>query len=1095
MGTMRPSGVAASASVFSAAIGTAILVATAGACTAGPAAAPTELSIGGEAIFRAVSWSDGSLRTTAIAAVDGSARLAIEDSSAEFRVVLASGLDLTTDDFTVVAVDADDSVDGRATWAAFELAGREVAEGFRVRVRYVAGPDYDTVRKHLVITLPAGRDDRVMEIGVDELRVADGVRELPVLPREITTERQADPQGRYRGGLGLGQPLYLEDRFFAAVEYPAAANTLESGRDISLRHFPGRHASILPGGELEARAVVWGLSRNDVDAAEFAGAEVEGARHAFRRYLRDRLRPPRRQRHFIDAFHLRGRANVGVGINGFPTPDEITAMITEEPALAALLRTEANAVAYAEQTSAFADSHGIELDSFVIDGGWQDPRTVFDVDPYFLPRGFAPIYEAAELPLGLWNSLAGFRLDLPFLERAHGYQICPPVDVVFDLSQPEYLAAIEAAMGRHGREHGIAYWKQDFNFLVCALETPQHPVDDPQTLEANTDALIEIIAMEREINPDVFIAQTTLIWPSPFWLDYVDALPTIVADYGYDQSIAAFRPRDWHSTFVDAAQHLRLIEDGSEFPTSRAMTHGIIRDQYVHVGGDNESLESWANGVVAHLAPGMVLQELYVDPALLAADHASFLSGALAFADQRQDLLFRGGEMIGGDPATGATYGFSHDDGIRQLVFARNPTSEEQSLWVPLHVVERVTGQGLLALQHYPFVTARAVIEETRGEQRGFNVELAAFEVAVVEFGPGTMLPSWQELGEVYGVVPTEAGMEVRHLTDAPPDSVAPASAPIVAPAVDRVDLEVSAATDTFLHLIFSGDQAASAEIRVDGNSAEPAVNRGPCGPVGCPLIHIPGFVAYRLPLSPGQRVVTWTVDGDAHVHAIWIEAATHMASSEVAGAATEVRSPLPTPGFDVRRDWRRLYWEADYRPVDPLLPTETLAGDLILETVELSAPVTAAIDVGDKAGVVRIPVRIDPDADSVTVTGSAATVNDRATGGVLTLEDVNAVGTLVLHLGDYRGTYDAATGAISLPMRLGVEATAFALSVEVDVVATTGRASAGEGRGEAEAFGQVLATDHSLRLAAAAILPEEVPLLGGSPFALTLSGTMAVAP
>jgi len=1039
-----------------------------------------EIVVGNDRARRVLQVRDGRVHTVRFEGPEADAALTVEAGSPEFTVLFSSGRRATSEAFSAVGIERTypgDLADGDARSGLPD--GRPVAcvltlEGpgrWTAVVRYEARDLHPAVCKHLRLVPPTGADDRLLEVEVERLAVGAGVAVFPEVPREITGERQSGPDLRYRGGLGLGQPLYLNDRIFTGLEHPGGANTLEQGV-VSLRQFPGMRLSVLPPEGFSSETAVWGLCGE--------GEAVPG----FRAYLKRRIRPPVRQRNFIDAFHLRGRANIGVGINDFPSPEELEQMYADHPELRHRVRTEENAVAYARSTADFAVRYGVEMDSFAVDGGWQDPRTVFEIDDYFLPGGFHPLTAAAGLPLGLWNSLAGFRLDLDFLSRERGFQVCPPIRFSFDLSQPAYLEAIQGAVRSLAEEYAVAYWKQDFNAVVCNLETPQHPAEDAQSFEANVNALIRIVGTERDLNPEVFIAQTTFIWPSPWWLLHVDAVPSLVADYGYLRTFPAFHPRDWHTSFVDAAQYGFFGRDRSQYPTSRVMTHGIIHDRYVHVGGDREALSSWANGVVAHLAPGPVLQELYVDPDMLPASHAWFLSHALRWVDAREAQLFDFGEMFGGDPARGEPYGFLHGPPGERIAFVRNPTGEPRHLEIPFLAAPGATRALLL----YPYLE---LLPEPAGGEASLRVDLGPYEVRVLETVPADRVPPWMAPGAVYGALGEETLRVFRRTGEDPPPA-RPVRASIT-PARKGVVTFVPDGARARLTLILNeheGTEGALTRTLRPLPEQEAEVNRGPCGPLGCPLIHIEAFRAYRIPLPPGTFHVGWTLDPDTTVHAVWLETEADRGVEELPVDPGAVL--FPTPGLTVERSWTLLFFQGDEEPVEPLLPEEPLRGDLEIAEFVLTAPIPAAIDVGDKAGgAVLVPLLIDPEGGRVFLEGTGATVDGRATGGTVELTDIPAVGTVTLGLADYQGTYDPATGAMEIPMDLGLEAPAFALRLDLSFAATTGRATASIGEAVAEAHGHVLTVERALRLAGAGQIPPGVPLLGGQPFAVTLSGRL----
>lgn len=1022
--------------------------------------------VGNQDAERHIQIGEGTLTTTSLARV-GARQLVPLKTSAEFAMRLSDDRELTAADFSVTRTEH--AADESALDVTLE------GEGLVVHVHYWATDEGPELFKKIEVEI-ADPELRILELDVDALDFEE-IEEAPRVRRSVGEERKLDSSGRYRGGIGIGQPIFIEDYAFAALEYPAADNRIEDST-IRLRHFPGRTGASLEGAPLVSKTAVWGL-----------GPEGQ-VQATFRSYLAERRTANQRMRHFIDAFHLRGRANIGVGINGVPSPEELEEAIEETPLLADRVRTEENALAYARSTREFSEDFGVELDAFTIDGGWQDWRSLFEVDDYFLPRGFGPIASEAGAPLGLWNSLVGFRLDLRHLSDSQGFPICPPIDLAFDLSDPSYREAIGGAIERMASEHQPVYWKQDFNFLVCPTTTELHTAHDPQSMEANLDALLALVEKEREINPDVVIAQTTGTWPSPFWLFYVDHVVSIRADYGYEKSQPAYHPRDAHISFVDQVMYRNFVLDNAQYPTSRLMTHGIIRDQYVHVGGDQEAFESWANGVVAHMAPGLSLQELYLDPELLPEEHARFLADAFAWFDERSDLLFRYGEMFGGDPQLGLPYGFVHSDGERELLFVRNPSPKSRSLEVPFELV----GSEARAVQHYPVARLLGSV----GSEEPFSVELAPFEVAIVEFLPEDQVPAELEEGSEYGAI-TIDGALVRARRTA-------ASVPLPSATIDEDESGVIIAdgdpdTSSTLHVLVDAEEASALSFTVLDDEGEPApveptVNTGPCGPLGCPLVQLGGFVEYRIEVGANEHV-RWQVAEDAELtmRSVWLETSMPAEVEIIDQESAEVL--FPTPLFESRRAWQLVFAPSgDGSDKEPLVLDGVYDGRVELSDVEMlvvsDSADDLAIDLEERAGgKVTIPTVIDPEAGTIAVYGTRAQVGDAEPGPVVKLYDVPAVGEMRLHFEDYFGVYDASTGSISLPLVIKLQAIIFNFTFDFDLVATTGSAEITHNGYTAQDQGQILATDGSFALAGAAVIPADVPLLGDLPTVVTLIGEL----
>lgn len=1037
---------------------------------------PGEVVVDNGATARVVRVIDGHVHTIAIGESGSGERLEVEEDSEEFRIELASGLELTTFDFEVTAVTVTTAEEreelGDEVFAGVSpdavvsaIYALEGPDGWAAEVRYFARDGSAQLYKEISVTPPPGGADRFMELDVERLEVA-GAREEPVVPRDVTGERRLLTTGRIAGGKGLGQPLFLDHRYFVGLEYPAGVQRLEGGI-LHVGHFPGMIFDVLDGGALRSKTAVFGVATSGT------------VREAFRTYVRGSVaRPPRRERNCIDAFHLRGRANIGVGINAQPTPEELEMLVADQPALRALVRTEENAIAYATAAREFARHWGFEVDSFAIDGGWQDARTVFAIDPVLLPNGFGAIRDASGTSLGLWTSLAGFRLDIAYFAEEHGYRACPPATTSFDLSQPDYLAAMTERMVELSTEYDITYWKQDFNFLTCPLETPYHPADDPQSFEANLDALLSIIRAQRATREDAYIAQTTFTWQSPWWLSDVDAVVNITADYGYSRDVPAFRPRDWAVTFVDGAQFDTYVENGAQYPTSRVMTHGIIHDRYVFVGGNEETIESWADHVVAHLAPGMTLQELYVDPDMVPDAHAAFLTGAFEWMDENEATLFRWGEMFGGDPREGEAYGFAHE-GDRQIVFLRNPSGEPRTITAPFR---EQAGEPVTVL--YPYLAST-------GQDAGpIDVTLEPYEVRVLATGG----PAWLEAGVRYAVEWAPEGPRIARATESadPP----PPIEGTIAPNAKSLQLAVPEGAEASVTVILDGRQDASMTLSLDGVAIDPGeVERreGPCGPVGCPLSLIETWTSWRVSVPAGAHVVSWEPPEDTTVHAVFVENVRTVPSEAV--EVDPGQALLPSPSAFVRRTVTNAYHLRDFVPVDPLTVTERIEGALELRRVQLTAPLPAQVDVAEKAGgVVTIPIVIDPGEGTVEIRGAEAALDGTPTGGRVELMDVQAIGALVLTLSNYVGSFDPENNAMSIPMNLAMKAPAFDLDLDLTMDGTTGRSSQEHEGVTAEARGQVLAVDGSLAIAGTGVLPEAVPLIGNQPFGVVLRGVIPTA-
>ena len=158
-------------------------------------------------------------------------------------------------------------------------------------------------------------------------------------------------------------PAFL-DGFFAGIEFPVASTRLENG-DLILAHRPGLR--VTPGVWYETRKAVYGVApRGD-------------ERRAFERYI---------------AAHRPGPKGFHVNYNSWwtsPVPYRESDILGIERIFEEKLYKP----------------YGVSFDTFCIDMGWSDLKSVWSIDKGLFPDGFANIRRAAERMkshLGLWIS-------------------------------------------------------------------------------------------------------------------------------------------------------------------------------------------------------------------------------------------------------------------------------------------------------------------------------------------------------------------------------------------------------------------------------------------------------------------------------------------------------------------------------------------------------------------------------------------------------------------------------------------------------------------------------------------------------------------
>ncbi len=456
---------------------------------------------------------------------------------------------------------------------------------------------------------------------VDELRLLDG--------------RLASATG---GGRGL--PVWVGTHWWLGIEYPLGFAECSDGA-VVLRHFPGRTLAE----PLVSKTMVVGVA-----------PDGRSARTGFEQYVRSIKRPSRSHLQYNSWYDLRA--------------DEMT---TEN-----LLRT---ATSFNEN---LLQPFGLRMDSFVPDDGWQAPQSIWRPREDLYPDGLAPLAAGLarmDVGLGLWMPLTGYKLDMEWA-AAQGCEVAGRGRYLC-LSSPNSFEAMKRATAERIRDGSLAYYKHDFNFLTCTAEGHTHLPTERHSREANLDALLRLLAWERECNPEIFLNVTSAVWLSPWWLQHADTIWMCASDFGFDRSFPQLSRREWAMSYRDAHFHDVYLRDRNPTPLSALMTHGIIKGRRNRLGGPGETLREWADYVAMYFGRGVLLKELYLTPDLLSEQQWRAVGTTARWAVENADVLERT-RMFGGDPRRGEPYGFAHWRGDHGIVALRNPSHRAMRLRLPI---------------------------------------------------------------------------------------------------------------------------------------------------------------------------------------------------------------------------------------------------------------------------------------------------------------------------------------------------------------------------------------------------------------------------
>lgn len=381
------------------------------------------------------------------------------------------------------------------------------------------------------------------------------------------------------------------------------------------------------------------------------------------------------------------------------------------------------------------EKHGIKLDAFVLDDGWDVYGSDWVLRKEQWPNGLKPLSDELKktgTSLGIWigptggYSLRNLRLNWM---KEHGYEI---VNNMLCVGGEKYSALLQKRVSDFVQNDGVGYFKWDGIQFSCSEPNHGHPID-VYSRRAILHSVGEMCRTARDKNPDMFLNITSGTWLSPWWVKYSNTIWMQGADYGF-ADVPSISSRDGAITYRDFVLYEDWKLKGLWFPISNLMTHGIIKGKNFSVGTSDEPLDKFTDDVLLYFARGVSMYELYISPDILSDGEWTSISRSMAWARKNFDVLMNT-ELIGGNPMKGETYGYVHFKGSRGIIAARNPVIEASKLKVELAVslgLDR-RAAGLVVQRVYPTRWTSPVIYKAGDVM---TLPLEGFETAVFEVSP-----------------------------------------------------------------------------------------------------------------------------------------------------------------------------------------------------------------------------------------------------------------------------------------------------------------------------------------------------------------------
>jgi hypothetical protein len=431
---------------------------------------------------------------------------------------------------------------------------------------------------------------------------------------------------------------------FVGIEFPVASTRHEDGK-IVLAHRPG----------LKMQPGVWHLTRTAIYGFTSLGEEVR----AFQRYV---------------ALHRPQPRGCHVNYNSWWTSP---IFYTEADILGLMKTFEEN----------LFKNHGVGFDTFTIDAGWSNAKSVWEIDPKRLPAGIGPLRDAAKrmgANLGLWispSSCYPFALDGDWA-KSQGYESLtipnagdPKTKVrLLCLGGKRYSERFKERLADMVARYGIHHVKLDGYVAVCEEKDHGHEPGE-LSAEAIAEGLIGAVAAARKANPNLWAEATCFGYnPSPWWLWHVNS---VIGTFGDDAPVGRVPSPTYRESYTSARDYFNL--QGAALlpiPAGAQEVLGII----------HQTPEPLTNDGVMTVMRGHQFLPLYVNPKFMTDGRWRALADLLKWARANAGLLDQTVPLLPRSWQTGKIprfsdkeamprepFGYAHVRGDVGIVALRNP--------------------------------------------------------------------------------------------------------------------------------------------------------------------------------------------------------------------------------------------------------------------------------------------------------------------------------------------------------------------------------------------------------------------------------------
>jgi len=570
----------------------------------------------------------------------------------------------------------------------------EECMGITVTLAFWAGKDGNTLSKQISFVQS---DDKVIDyILLEHIGIINSKTHFSV-PVDI----EGNELGAYHSA--LGQPFYIDSLFFGC-EFPATMNMIEYGIG-QVKYYLGKHI----GGRFDCPVTVVGGAKSNT---------MIDVQNAFFDYI-DAIAVPNKFRIQYNSWYDH-MLNIDA--------DNIEKSFFE--------------------IEKHLSSNGVRpLDAYVIDDGWNDYKAPFWSFNKKFPN---KMYDSSDITqklgsaFGLWfGPRGGYNYQTKFAKRmekkgfgaynSQSYDICV-ADKTYQKNAGDFLL-------KATKEFDINYWKFDgFCLSPCTNQKHNHNTGGENDMYFFTemwDGWIEIFKNIRKLRAkqgkDIWINMTCYVNPSPWWLQYVNALWLQNSrDIGFAENLENQSQLDAELTYRDARYFNCLCTRAWQVPNKYWYNHEPIYGSCAKVDYTDEEFEKY---LYFNACRGQAFNELHLSYTMMNKSKWRTLSNVLKWQESNFDILKKV-SFFGGNPEENNVYGYfgwtEKGDGIIAL---RNPSDEKAPLTLTLNKLMGCP-EDMKDVRRYNIYNESAT-ENFDSYSYGDKIDmvLKPFEVKIFQFG------------------------------------------------------------------------------------------------------------------------------------------------------------------------------------------------------------------------------------------------------------------------------------------------------------------------------------------------------------------------